>query len=79
MATCFIICVYQRLQKKYDTAPDQFASLQSIVESEIAEGTNIQSKSCTLGLLWLKRYASVYVCVYVEYECTVVTTQILLS
>ncbi len=37
-------------------APDKFPTLQSIVESEIAEGTNKGSQSCTLGLLWLKRY-----------------------
>ena len=45
----------QRLQDKYDTAPDKYLTLQSIVESEIAENTNRGSKSCTLGLLWLKR------------------------
>lgn len=49
----------QRLQKKYDTAPDKFPTLQSIVDSEIAEGTNTGSKSCTVGLLWLKRLGSV--------------------
>ena len=44
------------MQARYDTAPDKFPTLQSFVESEIADGTNKGSKSCTVGLLWLKRY-----------------------
>ena len=50
-----VIHFLQRLQAKYDTAPDRYPTLQSIVESEVAEGTHTGSKSCTLGLLWLKR------------------------
>ena len=53
----------QRLQVRYDSAPDQFPTLQSIVDSEIAAGTNGGSKSCTLGLLWLKRY------IHIGIEC----------
>ena len=57
--TCFVcflfVCLFQRLQKKFDSARDRFSTLQSIVDSEIAEGTSQGSKSCTLGLLWLKR------------------------
>ena len=52
---CLFVCLFQRLQKKFDSARDRFSTLQSIVDSEIAEGTSQGSKSCTLGLLWLKR------------------------
>ncbi len=45
----------QRLKTKFDSDPSQFVSLQSIVVSEIAQGFNKDSKSCTVGLLWLKR------------------------
>ncbi|CAI8026676.1 Glycolipid transfer protein [Geodia barretti] len=55
----------QRLQTQYDTAPDQFPTLQSIVDSEISAGTNKGSKSCTVGLLWLKR-ALEFICVFLE-------------
>ena len=52
---CLFVCLFQRLQKKFDSGRDRFSTLQSIVDSEIAEGTSQGSKSCTLGLLWLKR------------------------
>jgi len=39
----------------FDSDRDRFATLQSIVDSEIAEGTSQGSKSCTLAVLWLKR------------------------
>ena len=51
-----IYALSQRLQARYDSAPDQFPTLQSIVDSEIAASTSRGSKSCTIGLLWLKRY-----------------------
>lgn len=55
----------QRLQKHYDTAPDQYPTLQSIVDREIADGTSKGDKSCTVGLLWLKR-ALEFICVFLE-------------
>lgn len=45
----------KRLRTKKENSSDNFPTLQSIVDSEIAEGTNKGSSSCTLGLLWLKR------------------------
>ena len=52
----------KRLQAHYDAAPSKFPTLQSIVDSEIAEGTSKGSKSCTVGLLWLKRCSLKPVC-----------------
>ena len=48
----------QRLRKKYDTNPSKYPTLQSIVDDEIAEEKSRDSNSCTVGLLWLKRYPS---------------------
>ena len=64
MLTMPVHCVYQRLQDRYNTAPDKYPTLQSIVDSEIADGTNKGSKSCTVGLLWLKRYTILVLCPY---------------
>eukprot|EP00731_Ephydatia_muelleri_P023283 Em0015g866a len=55
----------QRLQQKFDKAPQELTSLQKIVDSEIAEGTSKGSYSCTVGLLWLKR-ALEFVYVFLE-------------
>lgn len=45
----------QRLDTRYQTDPNKFSSLFMIVEDEVARQDHIHSKSCTKGLLWLKR------------------------
>lgn len=44
-----------KLQKKYDTDREKYSTLQSIVESEHAEGKTKEKNSATDALLWLKR------------------------
>ena len=46
---------FQKLQKKFDSGPDRFQTLQSIVNSEITEGTTKAKNSATDALMWLKR------------------------
>eukprot|EP00877_Chromochloris_zofingiensis_P001106 jgi/Chrzof1/10997/Cz05g19300.t1 len=45
----------ERLDTRYQTDPNKFSSLFMIVEDEVARQDHIHSKSCTKGLLWLKR------------------------
>lgn len=43
-----------RTRKAQD--PDQFAILFNIIDEEVSRNDHNHSKSCTKGLLWLKRY-----------------------
>eukprot|EP00775_Hariotina_reticulata_P013032 gene13032-13161_t len=45
----------QRLRARYTTNPQQFELLFSIVDEEVGRNDHDHSKSCTKGLLWLKR------------------------
>eukprot|EP01135_Chromosphaera_perkinsii_P000099 Nk52_evm1s26 gene=Nk52_evmTU1s26 len=44
-----------RLRGKYESNRSACATLQSIIQLEIRENTHQDKKSCTVGLLWLKR------------------------
>lgn len=45
----------QRLRARKNQDPQQFEVLFSIIEEEVARKDDNHSKSCTKGLLWLKR------------------------
>lgn len=45
----------QRLRTRQATNPEQFELLFSIIDEEVARKDHNHSKSCTKGLLWLKR------------------------
>ena len=45
----------QRLQTKYDSNQDQFKTLFSIPDADVAAGVEKDNSGCTKGLLWLKR------------------------
>ena len=47
--------VFQKLRIKYSTNPEQFRTLQDMVEAEIEKGTTQAKNSSTDALLWLKR------------------------
>jgi hypothetical protein len=46
----------QRLRTRYLTSPVQFELLFSIIDEEVGRNDHDHGKSCTKGLLWLKRY-----------------------
>jgi hypothetical protein len=45
----------QRLDARFKTNQPQFERLFAIIEDELARNDHAHSKSCTKGLLWLKR------------------------
>jgi hypothetical protein len=45
----------QRLRSRKATDPERFELLFSIIEDEVARKDDAHTKSCTKGLLWLKR------------------------
>ena len=48
----------QRLESKYNSNPDRFNCLYSLVQGEIETKTEKSSSSCANGLLWLTRWRS---------------------
>lgn len=50
------VCVMQKLSAKFSEDPERFYSLQSMVNSELRQGTQQAKNSSTDALLWLKRY-----------------------
>ncbi len=58
-AYCYSGEFFQKINQKFSTSPDQFSTLQSMVEAEASLGQHTNSNSATMALLWLKRYESV--------------------
>eukprot|EP00879_Flechtneria_rotunda_P020748 GHRR01021838.1.p4 GENE.GHRR01021838.1~~GHRR01021838.1.p4 ORF type:complete len:113 (+),score=21.99 GHRR01021838.1:363-701(+) len=46
----------QRLRDRFLTNPIQFQLLFSIIDEEVSRNDHTHGKSCTKGLLWLKRW-----------------------
>ena len=46
---------FQKLSKKYESSPEQFPTMQSIVLHELNTNTHEARNSATDALLWLKR------------------------
>ncbi|KJE92274.1 hypothetical protein CAOG_03276 [Capsaspora owczarzaki ATCC 30864] len=45
----------ERLQLRFEQAPERCLTLQRIVDAEVRAGTHRNAESCAIGLLWLKR------------------------
>lgn len=57
----FTFLLLQRLETKYNSNPSKFEHLYSIVQMEVDSKTAKGSSSCTNGLLWLTRFALLFV------------------
>jgi hypothetical protein len=47
----------QRLRSRKEKDPQQFEVLFNIIDEEVSRNDHNHGKSCTKGLLWLKRWA----------------------
>ncbi|XP_071491367.1 pleckstrin homology domain-containing family A member 8-like [Diadema antillarum] len=55
----------EKLKRKYDEDPEEFRTLQAIVDHEVNQGTTLATNSATDALMWLTRGLN-FICLFIK-------------